>query len=113
MAVHSFRSREGRLFIDNKLGGPLSLAQQAQIAALEATGVHVIAAQPGTALEAATITCAHCHMTFLRNPQRQRARGYCAKCHHYLCDSPTCNRDCRPMKRLLDELQEQFYQQGR
>ena len=113
MAIHSQRSKEGYLFIDNRLGGPLSDEQLAAVAQLEQQGAYVTLAPPGGALEAATITCSHCQVTFIRNPQRTRARSWCAKCDHYICDSPACNRECIPMKQVLDELQEQLFQQGR
>lgn len=113
MAQHSLRAKEGRLHIDNRLAPPLTEAEHAEVARLEATGVHVVVAPAGQQFEAATHTCAHCHVIVLRNPQRTRARGYCAKCHAYLCDSPTCNAECRPMKQKLDRLQERLYQQGR
>lgn len=113
MAVHSQRSKEGRLFIDNRLGGPLPESQLAVVAALEAAGVYVTVAPAGGTLEAATITCVHCHVTFIRNPQRKRARSWCYKCDHYICDSPVCNAGCLPMKKVLDDLQEQYFQQER
>jgi hypothetical protein len=113
MPIFSQRSKEGYLRVDNRLGGPLAESQLAQIAALEAKGVYVTVTPPASQLESATITCSHCHVTFIRNPQRIRARSYCAKCDHYICDSPVCNAECNPMKRTIDLLQEQIFQQGR
>jgi len=114
MAVHSQRSREGRIFIDNRLSGPLSLEQQQAVARLEQRGAHVIVAPAGGTLEAATITCAHCHTTFLRNPQRTRERGFCVHCSHYICDNPMCHRKvlingrdtCMSMQRVIESLYE-------
>jgi hypothetical protein len=40
----------------------------------------------GKVLEAATLTCAHCKMAFVKNPLRTRDREYCKKCDHYICD---------------------------
>lgn len=76
--MHSKASHEGYLLIDNRASG-------------------------GKLLESATITCAHCQRTYLRNPLRQRARGYCAKCDAYVCDSPACNANCNPFWRQIDE----------
>lgn len=57
--------------------------------------------------ESATITCAHCHRIVVLNPQRTRERGYCSRCDHYICDSPECNLECNPLKKVLDTIQEQ------
>lgn len=54
-------------------------------------------------VEAATITCCHCQRTFIKNTQRTRPRGYCAKCNQYVCDNPGCNTECRPFWKTLDE----------
>lgn len=110
MAHHSLRAREGYLSIDNRLGGPIPEWHLREIAALQATGVHVAVAQPGTLYESATATCVHCHAIVVLNPNRTRDRGYCAKCDGYTCDSPFCNRDCRSMARLIDQLQEHYFQ---
>lgn len=40
----------------------------------------------GKVFEAATLTCAHCKMAFIKNPERVRPREYCGKCDHYICD---------------------------
>jgi hypothetical protein len=40
----------------------------------------------GQIFRAATITCAHCKIPFLKNPLRTRPREYCKKCDHYICD---------------------------
>ena len=113
MAVHSLQHYEGYLRIDNRLAPPVDEAHLAQVAALEATGAYVVVPPAYSTFEAATLTCCHCHTTFIKNPQRQRARGHCGKCHRYTCDSPGCNQDCVPMKKVIDDLQELFYQQGR
>lgn len=61
----------------------------------------------GQLFEADTLQCAHCNATFIKNPARVRPRGYCAKCDHYVCDNPACGLECKPFKKLLDDLQEQ------
>lgn len=40
----------------------------------------------GTLFEAATYTCPRCQALVIRNPDRDRARGYCRKCDHDVCD---------------------------
>jgi hypothetical protein len=46
--------------------------------------------------------CAHCGCQVILNPLRERPRGYCAKCDHYICDNPICNKECIPLKKVLD-----------
>lgn len=53
--------------------------------------------------EFATVTCCHCQRTWIKNPQRTRERGYCAKCNGYVCDNPGCHAECRPFWKTLDE----------
>ena len=61
-------------------------------------------------LEMATFSCSHCPNVVYIHPLRNRPRGYCRKCDHYICDS--CNAKkamdgvCRTYKQQLDELQE-------
>lgn len=81
---HGKRSLEGYLLIDNSLSGEGKV-------------------------EAATITCSHCHRQIIRNPARERERAYCAKCDHYICDWCAAARkgvdECKPMNQVLDEAQ--------
>lgn len=110
--MKSMRAREGWLSIDNRLGGAPSKDYLAQVAKLQQQGVHVSGALPGTQYESATITCCHCHTIVVLNPLRTRDRGYCARCHHYVCDSPGCNATCRPMQQVIDTLQAQAAKSG-
>lgn len=76
--IFSKRSQEGFLLIDDRAsGGPLR--------------------------ETPTVTCSHCQVIVILNPQRTRPRGYCRKCDHYVCDKPTCNFECKPMSQVIDE----------
>ncbi len=63
----------------------------------------------GTVLEAATITCSHCQTVLIVNPLRNRERGYCGKCDHYVCDGCEAVRvstgECRTMAKVFDELE--------
>ena len=52
--------------------------------------------------EMATLTCAHCNRVVVLNPQRTRERGYCAKCHAYVCDSVGCNAECNPIEQGVE-----------
>jgi hypothetical protein len=81
------RSREGWLMIDNRAAGE---------------GM----------VEMATSTCSHCQRVVILNPDRTRARGFCRKCNHYVCDNPTCNIECVPMEKVFDTLQERAFKNG-
>jgi hypothetical protein len=40
----------------------------------------------GKVFEAATLTCAHCKSSVVKNHFRIRERAFCPKCVHYICD---------------------------
>lgn len=71
-------SREGYLLIDHRAGPGMPAGF------IEQSG---IPARGGSMVEMATLTCAHCRGLSIKNPWRQRERGYCAKCDAYICDS--------------------------
>jgi len=52
--------------------------------------------------------CSHCGSQVILNPLRERPRGYCAKCDHYICDNPICNKECQPLARLLEQVDNQI-----
>jgi hypothetical protein len=66
----------------------------------------------GPVHEAATSTCTHCQRIIILNPLRMRERHYCRKCDHLICDACALlmkiGHPCRPMKQILDELQERM-----
>ena len=41
----------------------------------------------GKTFEADTQTCSHCKNVVIMNPERERARGHCVYCNHYICDT--------------------------
>lgn len=57
-------------------------------------------------LEMATLTCSHCQNQVVLNPARTRARNYCPKCDHFVCDECELHRVqtgvCRPFTQVLD-----------
>lgn len=105
--MSSLRSHEGYLLVDlrESPGVPDSVIQQAVAAG------KVISGPTQGMVEAATITCSHCQVQMIRNPGRVRARGYCPKCDHYVCDGCEAARVasgvCRPLTQVFDVLQEQ------
>lgn len=60
----------------------------------------------GITMESATVTCVHCQVVVVLNPLRTKPRGYCQKCDRYVCDSPFCNRECRPFEAVIEQAQE-------
>lgn len=60
--------------------------------------------------EAATYTCNHCQVVVVINPLRTRARGYCSKCDHYLCDACEATKAltgiCKTVEQIIEETQE-------
>ena len=94
----SFKRRlEGYLLIDNRNSPGVSAEF------IHQSGVDAPIVPAGTLFESATITCSHCQAIVVLNPNRTRERGYCAKCDHYVCDSPACNRECVPFQRILED----------
>lgn len=68
----------------------------------------------GQKLEFGILTCSHCERQVVLNPERERARNHCRKCHAYVCDAPACNAECNGgYKAMLDELQEQAFKTQR
>lgn len=63
----------------------------------------------GQIYESPTITCCHCGVGVILNPNRTRPRGYCRNCDHYVCDSPVCNAECKPFIKTLDDMQEHAF----
>lgn len=57
---------------------------------------------PVSTVEMHTMTCAHCNRVVLLNPERTRARGYCAKCDAYVCDHRVCLTECNPFMQSVE-----------
>lgn len=66
-------------------------------------------ASHGGLFEAATTTCSHCQRQVVRNPARERARAYCPKCDHYICDDCELTRvqtgTCKTFEEIADIVQ--------
>lgn len=89
----------GYLMLDNRNNQGMS--EEATIKA----GLPIIA-QSGL-FEASTITCNHCNVIVVINPERTRERPFCVKCNHYICDKcksiQVVTGECRTMAQVLDE----------
>ena len=94
--------REGYLLLDNR-NGPGFTDAEAVAAGL---GAFVGMIGPGSYVEAATYNCSHCNKEVIANPKRTRARAYCSKCDHDICDG--CGTTlkltgiCQPINKTLD-----------
>lgn len=109
--MSSLRRHEGYLLIDNSNGPGVS---QAELDALPRKNSAVpVTAGECRKSEVATYTCSHCHTIIIVNNLRERPRAYCRKCDHYICDwcgaEAARTQECRPMKAVLDEMQEQAF----
>lgn len=98
--MHSKRSLEGYLIIDNR-HAPVPKHQTHQFAGAGVSGV----------MEAPVLTCSHCHRQMIVQPLRTRERPYCRKCDHYICDDCALvaklnGGECAPMTAVLDRQQE-------
>jgi hypothetical protein len=95
MAKKTLVSGAGYLVIDHRDSPGLTPEDVAHVpGALVAPG--------GEVLERDVLQCAHCQRSVVLHPLRTRPRSYCAKCDHYICDDPICNRECRPFAHVLD-----------
>src|ERR1700730_13341887 len=73
---------------------------------IRASGRNAPVIASGQIFESPTVTCAHCNVVVVLNPDRTRPRGYCRKCDQYVCDNPACNAECTPAIKNIDDIQE-------
>lgn len=101
MNVFSKRDREGYLLIDHRDSPGFTDAESI------AAGRGLMPVGRGSRLEAPTMSCSHCQRIVVMNPDRVRARAYCPKCDHYVCDWCEAERVrtgvCKPFKQVIDE----------
>lgn len=77
---HSLVQGSGYLIIDHRDSPGLSPADVAHVPG-------AVAVPKGTVTERDVQQCTHCQRQIVLNPLRERPRGYCPKCHHYICDT--------------------------
>lgn len=95
--------REGYLLIDHRNSPGVDPEL------IRASGKAAPIVGPGQIFESPTITCCHCGVGVILNPNRTRPRGYCRSCDQYVCDSPVCSAECKPFIKTLDIMQEQNF----
>jgi hypothetical protein len=106
----SKRSLEGEILIDHRNSPGLS-AEDAAWMGLPARDVG-----RGQTFEAGLLACSHCQCGIIKNPERSRPRGFCAKCDKYVCDECEARMaitlECQDYRRRLDKLQDQIEKFG-
>lgn len=110
MGRFSKRSLEGEILIDHKSGPGLPEEVARFI------GVDPQYVRSGATYESAIVTCSHCQVSVLMNPERTRERGWCSYCDKYLCDECTFilsrTRECRNVQRVFDTLDDLIAKHG-
>lgn len=105
----SLRIREGELTIDHRNSPGVD---PGVLAAARASGKEFISVKEGGLFESATVTCVHCNVIVVLNPNRSRPRNYCRRCDQYICDGcaalPT-DGTCIPFEKILMDAQDSAY----
>jgi hypothetical protein len=101
--MNSKKSHEGYLIIDHSASPGLSDETCVSQGLPPGAGKAVF--------ETATFTCSHCEAVVVKHPFRERARGYCRKCDHYICDVCETKRvlsggECYPYKAMVADMLE-------
>ena len=100
--MHSKRSQEGYFLADHRNSPGITEADLLTVTAYMREFF-----QPMRGLfESGTIRCCHCGTMVILNPQRTRARTYCQRCDHYVCDTVQCHVECTPFMKTVEETQE-------
>jgi hypothetical protein len=102
--VNSKKSHEGYMLIDHSASPGLSDEVCVSQGLPSGAGKAVF--------ETATFTCSHCEAVVVKHPFRERARGYCRKCDHYICDVCEAKRvasagECYPFKAMVADMLEE------
>jgi hypothetical protein len=105
--MHSKRSQEGYLLVDHRNSPGIT---EADLATVPLQRRHEFQTMRGL-FESPTVTCCHCGSVVVINPQRIRARHYCAPCDHYVCDQYACITTCTPVRKAMDATIETAAQQ--
>ena len=106
----SKRSHEGEILVDHRNSPGLSEQIIHTAGGIPRSDAKLPAGSGKGVFESATFSCSHCPNVVVIHPLRNRPRGYCRSCDHYICDS--CNADkamgkeCKTYKQQLDEIQE-------
>jgi hypothetical protein len=105
---HSKRDSEGVMMVNHKDSPGLTPEFLAEVAKAF-PGEDTLPPGAGTGMfEAPIVTCVHCQQMVIINPLRNRQRGWCGKCAHYLCDKCSLNQKlgvpCRPYTQVIEDV---------
>ena len=107
---HSKRSLEGELLIDHR-SSPGLPEECARFMGIDPKYV-----KAGATYESAIVTCSHCQVSVVMNPERTRERGWCPKCDKYLCDECAFimhrTLECRNIEKVFDDLDDLVARHG-
>ena len=92
------RGKEGYLMVDHRASPGLTAEEARQ------AGLPPSAAGEGQFFEAPTVTCIHCGVSYMVNPDRKRPQEFCRKCYAYQCDICAKLPCPGPYKKLADLL---------
>ena len=101
--MFSRRDRESYLEIDHRESPGLTEAEANAI-----PGLQGVAVGKGQHFKSPAVRCAHCPRQIILRPDRSRARNFCMKCDHYICDDCALLRKvsgvvCRPWEKFIDD----------
>src|SRR2546428_10079829 len=99
----SKRNQEGYISIDHRMSPGIT---EADLLTIPEYRRKEFQATRGL-FESPTIRCCHCGTIVVLNPGRTRARSYCQKCDHYVCDQYFCTTNCTPFEKIIDNTLEQ------
>lgn len=101
--LFSKRSLEGCLTIDHRNSPGLKP---------EEVPYGFMAVPGGQLFESPSITCNHCQVIVILNPNRTRSRGYCPKCDSYVCDTCEAVRVLTGMCHVFERTADEFLNFG-
>lgn len=103
--MFSKRSLEGEFLIDHRASPGIAPEDVP-------AGLDVPIVGPGELVEGPIYVCGHCSHAVLMNPDRERAREWCAKCDRYICDECSyrlkMTLQCNTVKRRIDQVAEEL-----
>lgn len=103
--IRNKRDLEGYVLIDHR-DSPGFTCDEATAGGRSGIANHI---GKGKKFEAATLKCGHwpCGRMVIKNPDRTRARAFCPKCDHFICDYCESERIrtgiCKPFKQGIEE----------
>ena len=99
--LFSKRSHEGYLLIDHSESPGITEEDNKK------AGIVAPVIKEGSKAEFPTYTCPHCNGVVVINPARTRARSYCQKCDHYMCDAcgaaQALSTEHNPFAKIMDQ----------